>query len=403
MTSAVSIIAPTGITDDFSLAPGMGASTQVIALANDGSGVLYSGGYGLDAGAVRHWIVRKSSDNGATWKTVDDFQYTAGLNSEPAAIASTSTGDVYVAGYGLGSNGFKHWIVRKSADAGKSWSTIDDFVNSAGYNSAALCLAVSTGGAISVGGYGALQSPVTPTTAYEQGIIRRSTDSGGTWSQVHLEDITYNYVDAPVTAMAIDAGGTLMAAVSFSWFTWCGTWCNGWSIKSTDGGATWAETNNISMNVMASGSDFYYAAQYTSLAAGVAAGTFYATATQFDQTATSPTNHSFIWKTTNSGTTWTQVDEATYSGHSLTPTVVKVDSAGKVYVLANADAGLAALSVIRVSTDGGTSWSNQETYQYATGKISGGLSFGISATGQTLWGGYGTDSKNISHWLFRRL
>jgi hypothetical protein len=84
------------------------------------------------------WIVRKSTDSGHTWTTVDSFQYSTATatsyGSQALGVTSDSAGNIYVAGHALlhfvtgGSKGrptygfSHHWLVRKSTDGGASWS-----------------------------------------------------------------------------------------------------------------------------------------------------------------------------------------------------------------------------------------------------------------------------------------
>jgi hypothetical protein len=74
---------------------------------------------------VDHWIVRRSTDGGATWITVDD--YVTGVASFTPAQARTlivSSAGVLVGGF----NGTtREWIVRHSADGVTGWKTVDAF------------------------------------------------------------------------------------------------------------------------------------------------------------------------------------------------------------------------------------------------------------------------------------
>src|ERR1043166_121231 len=82
----------------------IGSSSQAIArgFAADSSGNLFV------IGNVGHWLVRKNPGGVGTWVTVDDFQ-----NATGQALLSDSSGDVFGAGYGSDAAGVEHWIVRK--------------------------------------------------------------------------------------------------------------------------------------------------------------------------------------------------------------------------------------------------------------------------------------------------
>jgi len=72
---------------------------------------------------VYGWLVRKSSNNGATWANVDSFS-----NGSPgnAPIAVDAFGRVFVAGWNSASP--NTWLVRGSTDGGATWMTTDLFL-----------------------------------------------------------------------------------------------------------------------------------------------------------------------------------------------------------------------------------------------------------------------------------
>jgi hypothetical protein len=85
------------------------------------------------------WIVRKSSNGGATWATVDDFQncVTTVISTKPyrtqticyaaraQSVAADTMGNVFVCGYTVAPDG-SHWIVRKRSGGTGPWQTVDD-------------------------------------------------------------------------------------------------------------------------------------------------------------------------------------------------------------------------------------------------------------------------------------
>jgi photosystem II stability/assembly factor-like uncharacterized protein len=78
------------------------------------------------------WYVRKSSDSGLNWSTVDLYQYAAGTPIDATGFAADNSGNIYVSGY---SN--NHWLVRKSTDGGQTWRLVDNLIgptaNGAGF------------------------------------------------------------------------------------------------------------------------------------------------------------------------------------------------------------------------------------------------------------------------------
>jgi hypothetical protein len=72
-----------------------------------------------------HWITRKSANGGASWTVSDDYQLVKGIYVQPAAVTSDPQDTIYVAGYADDNAGVQHAVVRKLVNG--SWSTVDDF------------------------------------------------------------------------------------------------------------------------------------------------------------------------------------------------------------------------------------------------------------------------------------
>src|SRR6266566_5773648 len=117
--------------DDFQYVPGQAAESDGLALAPNGT--LFASGSGADSSGVRHGLVMASANVGTTWSgLLDDFVY-PGTHTTlyNAGMVADSAGNLYVAGTayddGTPSGGPNHWIVRRSTDNGATWSTVDDF------------------------------------------------------------------------------------------------------------------------------------------------------------------------------------------------------------------------------------------------------------------------------------
>ena len=101
-------------------------------IAADASGNLYVTGQSeLLVNQVRafHWITRKSTDGGTTWRTVDDFLI--GTYPSGRAVTVDTFGRISVTGNyttASGSTTTNHWLTRASADGGATWSTTDDYI-----------------------------------------------------------------------------------------------------------------------------------------------------------------------------------------------------------------------------------------------------------------------------------
>jgi len=99
-----------------------GGGNQITALTATPAGV-------FAAGVLRGaWVVRRSTDGGTTWKTVDSFLAT-GPTAWPRGMAADTSGILYVTGRAqfLVKKAYEyHWITRKSSDGGATWRTVDD-------------------------------------------------------------------------------------------------------------------------------------------------------------------------------------------------------------------------------------------------------------------------------------
>ena len=118
------------------------------------------------------WVVRKSTDSGNTWTTVDPGYVYDPSNPASAgahAVVGDGLGNVYVAGFGqarilTGYSGkgnktpvystILHWIVRKSSNGGASWTVNDDYVFPTPGPAVASALAADAAGNVYVAGYG---------------------------------------------------------------------------------------------------------------------------------------------------------------------------------------------------------------------------------------------------------
>src|SRR5262249_23939283 len=135
-------------------------------------------------GSSRAWIVRRSLNGGNTWQTVNTFQLTSGWASA-AGIAADASGHLYVVGNALGAavkgNSWRHWVVRRSADGGNSWATIDDFQLDTNNNSYARRFVAAANGTFYVAG-SALVGPNDGTFRNSHWVVRKSVNGGATWT-----------------------------------------------------------------------------------------------------------------------------------------------------------------------------------------------------------------------------
>ena len=167
-------------------------------------GIFVTGGSGS---GTKVWTTRRSLDGGSTWTTVDHSIY-----GEGESIGGDASGNLYVAGYS-GS----HWIVRKSSNGGTAWATVDDFLGCVTVTSSTKPFKTSTQCALYGGAFGFAADAqgnlfvagyVVPSSGGEQWVVRENPGGTGTWQTVD----TFQYVPGRSTSargIAADASGTV--------------------------------------------------------------------------------------------------------------------------------------------------------------------------------------------------
>jgi hypothetical protein len=281
----------------------MSLSTTFRAIGTDAAGNVYATGLSMTVnnskGQSGYWVVRKSSDQGTTWSTVDRFA----LPNNSYSIASAggfgrdSLGNLYVVGTATvtqAGSQISHWIVRKSSNAGISWATVDDFLYGTGATPGPTgIICTSSGVFVSGGGYkdysvGKLKGSVV------HWLVRRSTNGGATWTTVDDYSYLQNQANgAFARAITADPAGNIYAfgngATDSSHSRWLAR-------KSSDNGATWSVVDDFLFQ-----NDTCFAA-----AAGVdASGNIYAVG--------GARNHWLVRTSNSSGANWSLVDDFQYS------------------------------------------------------------------------------------------
>jgi hypothetical protein len=219
--------------DQFDVTSGNGIDTELAARASSATSIASGASAGLYVAGreADKWVVRKSSDAGKTWATVDPgYVYdpanvgTAGARS----ILGDGLGNLYAGGYaarrtitGYTGKGNKtpvystvtHWIVRKSSDGGVSWAINDDFLPTGFTDVAAIALATDSAGHVYAAGTGNFGS----NTSHALVRANTGTDASGTpngsWVTVAENPGTTPY-GAYNEACAVDTNGTVYAGGS---------------------------------------------------------------------------------------------------------------------------------------------------------------------------------------------
>jgi len=201
-------------------------------LGFDAAGNLYSAGQlTLKSSGIPFWLIRKSSDRGLTWSTVDLYQYAPGRWANASGFAADELGNIYIAGWVQDGTKHKnnHWIVRKSSDAGQSWQVVDDVL---GFQ-AATAAYIPGAGLFVVG-----PKSAGPSTTWR---VRFSQNLGASWATV----------DTPFAggarAVASDSTGAIyvtgVQSVTPSRLSY-GIWI---TRQSINGGATWTTVDSYNL------------------------------------------------------------------------------------------------------------------------------------------------------------
>lgn len=214
--------------DDFVYVGGLGNDYSGVVADNFGN--VFAVGTGQTTSGLYRLLIRKSSDQGKTWATVDDYAYGMGANSG-SAITVDLKGNIYAFGEGAGVNGLSTWFTRKSSDHGATWATVDDYVYPGSVSATPYGAGVDLAGNVySVGG-------TRDSAGVQHYLVRKSSDGGATWSTV--DDVTYGVSPTvtPAYGFAADSiGGIYTVGEARDTTTNALHWI---TRKSTDGGATW--------------------------------------------------------------------------------------------------------------------------------------------------------------------
>jgi hypothetical protein len=139
-----------------SLAPYNYSGAHAIAIAGD---AIFAAGFvslSPDWYGAEAWTVRRSLDRGETWVTVDEFQVETGHAADAEGIAVGPNGEIYVTGWATGGSGdsrIDYWIVRRSMDGGATWQTVDSLVNPSDQTMSPWDVACDPAGRVWVCGY----------------------------------------------------------------------------------------------------------------------------------------------------------------------------------------------------------------------------------------------------------
>ena len=291
-------------------------------LGLDAGGNLYSiGQLTPNSTGIPYWYVRKSSDRGLHWSNAGaPYQYAAGQWIDATGFAADDSGNIYVAGWGqaqtiVGSGKhattqiYNHWLVRKSADGGQTWTLVDDVQVPAG--------SVGAAGAGFVPGAGVFVVGDPYTSSASSWLVRRSLNGEqGTWSTV----------DSSLPGSAAAVGSDSLGNIYVTGAKWITTatkpHITGYSVwvtrESSDGGTSWSTVDTFAL------------AQKNSNGLGIgrnAAGKVVVAGYAYDAQAV----RHWIVRTPNASGAWVTIDDF-QPGNGASALGVVTDAAGNLLV-----------------------------------------------------------------------
>jgi hypothetical protein len=183
-------------------------------------------------GGMTHWLVRRSLDAGRTWTTVD-FPHEGRVRfSKAFDVAKANDGSLLMLGI-VDSETGNGLLVRRSVDAGATWTDAWSDQTEPGADDVVGSIMVTSRGSLLMNEW------VIDKKRHGRGVIRRSVDNGRTWT---IAD-TFRHADELTLYAAIveDAWGRLLALAS----TAETAFRQGFLRQSLDDGATWQDLSVI--------------------------------------------------------------------------------------------------------------------------------------------------------------
>lgn len=142
--------------------------------------------YGSGAGFADQWYVQKTTDGGATWTTSDSFVLASGKAIYGDKIMKLPNGNFLTLGWAFSATSVPTVFTRLSTDGGATWNTVNTYNYASGKSSSVTSTILSSAGKVWML-VGALDS-----SNVSHKILRYTTD-GSTWSVASDDGDTYIY------------------------------------------------------------------------------------------------------------------------------------------------------------------------------------------------------------------
>ena len=388
--------------DLFQLVPNLSAAATDIGIGADGT-TLYSVGSSITSSAGNFaGVVRRSTDSGATWTTLDAY-----LDANPywvqatyRAFGSGADGSLFVGGElwdgGTSTTGTKTWIVRQSGNGGTTWDTVDAFYQGATAKPSCTDVKVNpyTGDVYAVGA-----GNTGSTTGFLWAVRKRAAGS--------TSFTTVDMVGAPPINEARAVGFHSTAGVFVVGRMGDGT-RDVWTVRrSLNGGATWTTVDTF----RDSANTYSEARGITVSSAGAIYVCGHAGQVQTVKGKKTTVNNWVVRRSLDGGTTWAVVDrfgaEPITSGPGVaTATAVTLAPSGSVFVSGYSPNPKRLL--VRTGTtaaNGAMSWVSSDDFQLVSGQNSSSQAITSDIFGNIFTAGQGQidSSTGLGYFMTRRL
>lgn len=310
----------------------------------------------------RTWFTRVSTNNGASWNT-RDYLKVGGTDSQGMGAVITQGGTIVVSGVYFSYGTCQSLpILRSSSDGGLTFATIDSPSAPVGYEYMLGSLFVD--GTSNLFYFG-LKTHKVGSAFLAENAYRKSTNGGATWAELNPQH------DYPTTSrsrsLGKDLSGNLLNTSDF------GTYIQ--PRRSVDGGLAW---NDLTAPTPPGG----FSTQTSfALIESVPGNLVLLSAGYYTSTGS---NHTLIYRSTDSGITWTVTDN--YAGGTTFsyPSSMTSDPQGNIYVSGFISGASATIGFARKSSDNGATWSTVDNYTFVATKNSSYIDI-ISDHAQTLY------------------
>jgi hypothetical protein len=377
-TATCTLVDAWELVDDFVKVPTEDA--KALGVGGDEDGNVFALGSSEDPVAMTStWIVRRSADAGASWETVDEYSMPDGAMATAGSVAAFE-GTIFVLGSATDGAGDAHRIVRRSADAGASWETVDDFLYAAGFSTYAGGIGVAPDGTLYAAGQaGSVDGP--------RWTVRASEDGGDTWTTVSDFQYAAGQVCVPV-GLAVDAAGDAYAsgncndaAMTSHWIVQRGRSQGAWTVVDDfigdAGGGSFARQPSARERVLVAGGG----------------------------TPQDSPQHWIVRRGEVGGRAWATIDDYAPVPERANATSAYDDGAGTLVAIGNVSEDAPSTPtrmVTRRSTDDGETWATIDEFDYVGEAVYGG-SLRADAAGNLYASAIAYDTDGRQHWIVRKL